>query len=126
VNWLCEVKPAGYVLLDSITVTGAGAGPYSMHVVGYAATAHPATCNTEQLSGSGVFTGDAQLGEVLHHGCNRAPLNGFVSGGDVIGGESWTGAKACFDWNEHDYYTYTCDISSGKLVNCKDTGGVTC
>jgi len=117
VNWLCQVKPAGYVLLEKVVVVGASPGAYSLDLVGVL-TAHPATCNTPQMSGSGTFTGDGQLGAVEHHGCYHAPLNAVVSSGTVTGGELWVGATMCFDWNEDDYFTYTCDVVGGKLMNC--------
>jgi len=99
-------------------VTGAGPGMYTLDLVGNAMTAHPATCNTPQLSGSGTFTGDAQLGQVIHHGCYLSPLNAVVSSGKVTGAELWVGAKMCFDWNDDDYFTYTCDVVGGQLMNC--------
>jgi len=124
VNYLCEVKPAGYILLKEIKVF-AGSGAYTMDLVGNHGTVNPPTCTTNQLFGSGSFTGDAQLGNVLQHGCNLAPLNNEVSGGQVHGGESWNGATACFDWNEDDYFVWECEISGGYLVNCNNDSGNT-
>jgi len=115
VNHLCEVN-SGFVLLDKIVVTGAGAGKYTLQLFGTENQVPPAECKTQELTGSGTFTGDAQLGEAEHGGCNGSPLNGEVSHGAVIGGEQWTGASLCIDWDNDSYRTVNCNVDHGQLM----------
>jgi len=107
-------------------VTGSRPGTYSLDLVGFTSTLYPPTCHTPELQGDGTFTGDGQLGAVQHHGCYLAPLNGVVSSGTVTGAELWVGATMCFDWNDDFAFAYKCDVIGGKLMNCRDNGGVDC
>ena len=60
----------------------------------------------------------------------QAPLNAEVTDGSTITvtgeEELWNGTKICFDWDNPEYKTYSCNVVSGKLSDCAATESLSC
>jgi len=124
VNHLCEEPASGITKLTKIKISGAGGGMYTLIVEGTTdfVGQEPPECTTPQLSGDGLFTGDAQLGEALRGGCFEAPLDGEVSSGEAQGAANWSGtATACFEWDSNKSVV-NCNIIGGSFQGCSYVG----
>ena len=60
----------------------------------------------------------------------QAPLNGRVTNGSTITvtgeEELWNETKICFDWENQEYFTYSCNVVGGKLSGCAKTESLEC